>query len=939
MSRITIVTLSDQAHRLHSLANWLQDRGYSVQVVCVDSPGDPRVLADPNITHYLPFVTEESLQQPGFRRVLKRLQQKDARLIPLVSHTLADKYPFPNAIYSDRSPREIKQQILVALRPGPGKSSSGRKLAFVFASLATLLIIVGMVILFTQLGETDTSQVVAELPIRVVLPTNTAQPEPVVVAHVADFTMTPVDGPAPLTVEFSATSPLEGAHYLWDYGIDGATGTGENSIFTFERSGVFTVALTVTYNGVSKITTGTLIVRPGGTIVNTAETILLAEFSVSSNNGPAPLTVTFENESLGPVDAVEWDFDGNGDVDSTESDPEPYTYNEPGSYVASLTVYDSDGNQDTVSVDIEVEGEDDAEATPEAEPTVVPILAAFDVSQKTGVAPVSIAFTNRSTGTELRYSWDFNGDGITDSEAESPPPYMYQTPGRFEATLAVVDANGRVSRASETIAVLFSDNFDAIEPQFSVFPARGPAPLLVRFENQSIGEIASFAWDFDGNGVVDSFAPNPGSFSYAKAGIYDASLVITSAGGNQKATALSVIVEPPGLNDNITLFADFVASATSGIAPLTVQFVNQSSGSVTGVEWDLNGDGIFDDTTFGTTTFTYNTPGSYEAQLTIYGIDGDVATATVLIEVEDAESALFADYFATPLSGLAPLTVRFLNYAYGDIVSYQWDFDGDGTADSIEEDPPPYTYDLPGSYDSTLTVFSSNGQAQQSSIRITVFDQLRASFEVSPISGPAPLTVMLTNTSVGDIAATEWDFDGDGLVDSAEESPAPITFETAGVFVIALTVYDSTGNQDRYEQFITVHEATATTPTAESSATATASSTPETTLELTPEVTDEVSITATQPTPEVTVEVTVDVTPSPETTPEVTPEVTVEPTATPIPEPTTTNTPETTPELTLEVTPEPTDTSTSVPPTNTPTTTATATAEVTVEAATATSTP
>ncbi len=60
---------------------------------------------------------------------------------------------------------------------------------------------------------------------------------------------------------------------------------------------------------------------------------------------------------------------------------------------------------------------------------------------------------------------------------------------------------------------------------------------------------------------------------------------------------------------------------------------------------------------------------------------------------------------ADPTSGPAPLNVTFSEATNAvEYLSWDWDFDGDGTIDSTLEDPPPFTYATAGSYDPTLTV-------------------------------------------------------------------------------------------------------------------------------------------------------------------------------------------------------------------------------------------
>ncbi|MFO7896528.1 MAG: PKD domain-containing protein, partial [Candidatus Cloacimonadales bacterium] len=71
------------------------------------------------------------------------------------------------------------------------------------------------------------------------------------------------------------------------------------------------------------------------------------------------------------------------------------------------------------------------------------------------------------------------------------------------------------------------------------------------------------------------------------------------------------------------------------------------------------------------------------------------------------EEPLVANFSCPELQSTAPFTVQFSNYSVGDIVSYVWDFDNDGIADSFEIEPE-YTYQDTGHYSVKLTIHSSD---------------------------------------------------------------------------------------------------------------------------------------------------------------------------------------------------------------------------------------
>jgi PKD repeat protein len=71
--------------------------------------------------------------------------------------------------------------------------------------------------------------------------------------------------------------------------------------------------------------------------------------------------------------------------------------------------------------------------------------------------------------------------------------------------------------------------------------------------------------------------------------------------------------------------ASFTAAPTSGVAPLTVQFTDTSSGTVQSRAWDFQNDGVVDSTA-ATPTFTYAAPNTYTAKLTVTNSAGSSST-------------------------------------------------------------------------------------------------------------------------------------------------------------------------------------------------------------------------------------------------------------------------------------------------------------------------
>ena len=246
---------------------------------------------------------------------------------------------------------------------------------------------------------------------------------------------------------------------------------------------------------------------------------------------------------------------------------------------------------------------------------------------------------------------------------------------------------------------------------------------------------------------------------------------------------------PDDLVDEITpVEAEFSADPLNGTVPLEVQFTDASIGDITGWEWDFENDGIIDSNEQNP-LFTYSEIGIYSVSLTVTdGMTTDTETKVDYIEVE---VALEADFTADPVSGIAPLEVAFTSTSTGNITSWEWDFDNDGSIDSTEENPT-YTYTDAGEYSVSLTVGNGVITATETKMDfISVGDQIIADFIADPLVGMAPLAVSFTNTSSGTITSWEWDFDNDGSIDSTEENPS-FTYNEIGVYTVSLTVSDGT---------------------------------------------------------------------------------------------------------------------------------------------------
>jgi hypothetical protein len=126
---------------------------------------------------------------------------------------------------------------------------------------------------------------------------------------------------------------------------------------------------------------------------------------------------------------------------------------------------------------------------------IVAPTAEFSASPTSGVAPLTIQFTDLSSGNPTEWAWDF-GDGA--SSTEQNPLHIYEVAGSFPVSLTATNTAGSDTETKENFFVVSWLPMDA---SFSANPEVGVAPLTVQFTDQSAGNPTSWAWNFgDGGG-------------------------------------------------------------------------------------------------------------------------------------------------------------------------------------------------------------------------------------------------------------------------------------------------------------------------------------------------------------------------------------------------------------------------------------------------------
>lgn len=166
--------------------------------------------------------------------------------------------------------------------------------------------------------------------------------------------------------------------------------------------------------------------------------IPISSFTKDASSGDAPLTVNFTNTSTDATSYL-WHF-GTGEGTSSSTSPS-HQYTTPGVYSVTLDAINSGGTATSSAQTITVNA-----VAPVSSYTTSPTPA-------TGFAPFYVEFTDTSTNSPNRWSWDFDDGSYATTQN---PNHTFMSAGTFDVTLVAGNAVGDGSETYHTITATAS---------------------------------------------------------------------------------------------------------------------------------------------------------------------------------------------------------------------------------------------------------------------------------------------------------------------------------------------------------------------------------------------------------------------------------------------------------------------------------------------------
>lgn len=483
-----------------------------------------------------------------------------------------------------------------------------------------------------------------------------------------------------------------------------------------------------------------------------------AAFTALPPQGCAPLTVQFQNKSIG-AKTYTWYF-GDGDS-STDFSPK-HTYTDTGQFKVTLIVRNPDACNviDSTSQTIQVYN-----------------FSKADFEAETFPCQSKVVFRNKSINA-YRSFWSF-GDGKIDS-ADNPTHQYHNLRNTYTVTLITENRTGCADTIQKQVYV---DYRDSLHAAFTPRPPGACAPAQIFFENQSIGGT-EFYWDMGDGADYNTFEP---THTYWIAGTYPVRLIVKDTA---RCNPLDTVIRTVEVYEQAMAAINVITEPCDRVVYLENLSVN---GKV--VQWDL-GDGNTSESP-DTLTHRYDKDGFYVIILRIN--PGTSCYDSVLVVVEmrfrDTVSATFT---GDPLQGCVPVLVDFQNQSYGG-TEFTWDF-GDGKSDNSIS--PLHEYRIPGTYRVILKVedpTSCNIEDRDTAwVKVGLPTRAFFSYEKALCTNE----FSFKNESESSATHFSWDF---GTGDPSTSRDPEFEFLQSGTYTVRLIANPDSLCPDTFEQSIDIN--------------------------------------------------------------------------------------------------------------------------------------
>ncbi len=495
----------------------------------------------------------------------------------------------------------------------------------------------------------------------------------------AEPSATPVVAKTLQDITFIAAGSDDGTIKKCEYDFEGdgtIDWTGDvDSVIVHQYSdeGTYNALLRVTDNKGAK-SEGTITI----TIENQAPAVTVSAKPMTVNSTQPVSFSVIANDVDGSIKSYEWDFNGDGVVDFTNSQSgnTSKTYGKAGVYTAKLNVVDDDNVSVTSSVMVTVLN-------------MLPTVSA-DANLDNTTTNQNIEFMGLASdvdGSIVKYEWDFDGDGTYDWSSDSTPEttHAYTNDGVYNAVLRVTDNDNGKATSTKVITIR------NVAPSVSGTAGTHLAPTFTDITftatgTDSDGLVSSYDWDFNNDGTYErtGITTTTTTYQYANNGVYSVTIRAWDDDGAFGIGSVSGTITIENQAPIVTISSGTLTG--DRLTNLSVAgYANDIDGSIVKYQWDFDNNGIFEwsNTTAGTTTANtthrFTNLGTQTISLRAWDDDNAASTTSTTVQIINIPPtvSLSASQPSVKAGGTLTFTATATDTDGAGISQYQWDFNED----------------------------------------------------------------------------------------------------------------------------------------------------------------------------------------------------------------------------------------------------------------------
>ena len=405
-------------------------------------------------------------------------------------------------------------------------------------------------------------------------------------------------------------------------------------------------------------------------------------------------------------------------------------------------------------------------------------VADFTADVTSGCFPLTVEFTDTSTGSPTSWAWTF-GNG--NASPLQNPSAVFSAPGDYEVTLTV--SNGGTPNTKTKTGFIKVYGPPTVDFSFDV--TTGCAPLSVNFQDEasvSSGSISNWFWVFGDGGTSQSADP---TYIFQQPGSYTVSLKVRNEHGceSTKTVESAIVVKGPS-----TAFSPSLTAVCT--LPATFTFTNATTGTgAISYQWNF-GDG--QTSTEASPSHTYHTAASYDVVLKSRDETGCESSITHKVF---AGSEGGVEFTTSPDPVCPGRPVKFTATSTDPIASYLWTFGNGETSTQIS---PETTYGEAGVHQVTLQAQMLNHEC--ASIVTQAVDILPPAIPIIEKSMDCSLNLTLSSASKF-ATRVEW-YLNDVLVSKSIKFVSPI--HLPGDQTVRLVAFNAAGCDYATEEVVTL---------------------------------------------------------------------------------------------------------------------------------------